>query len=95
MHPIAVLAAPTFKEAARKKILWLALLIGLAFLAMVGVAQHYQTFRPTLAPFVRRQILNTQFLIALYALNFLFLAMMVLTSVDTISGEISSGTIHG
>src|SRR5215468_7531652 len=94
MQPIAVIAALTFKEAARKKILWMALLVGLAFLVLVGVAHHYQTFRPTLSPLLRRQILNTQFLVGLYALNFLVLAMTVLTSVDTLSGEITSGTIQ-
>lgn len=94
MRPIAVLAALTFKEAARKKILWMALLVGAAFLAMFGVAQHYQTLRSSLTPLMKRQILNTEFLVGLYALNFLVLAMTVLTSVDTLSGEISSGTIH-
>jgi len=94
MRPIAVVAALTFKEAARKKILWMALLVGLAFLVLFGVAHHYQTFRSTLTPLVRRQILNTQFLVGLYALNFLVLAMTILTSVDTLSGEIASGTIH-
>src|SRR5215472_5053312 len=94
MEPIAVIAALTFKEAARKKILWMALLVGLAFLILFGVAHHYQTFRPSMTPLVRKQILNTQFLVGLYALNFLVLAMTILTSVDTLSGEIASGTIH-
>ena len=94
MQPIAVIAALTFKEAARKKILWMALLVGLAFLVLFGVAHHYQTFRPSITPLVRKQILNTQFLVGLYALNFLVLAMTILTSVDTLSGEIASGTIH-
>jgi len=88
-----VMAALTFKEAARKKILWMALLAGLAFLTLFGVAEHYQTLSPRATSF-RLQILNTQFIVALYALNFLVLAMTVLTSVDTLSGEITSGTIH-
>jgi ABC-type transport system involved in multi-copper enzyme maturation permease subunit len=90
---IWLLAGLTFKEAARKKILWMALVGGSAFLTLFGVAEHYQRFSPRFAPF-RSQILNTQFIIGLYALNFLILAMAVLTSVDALSGEISSGTIH-
>ncbi len=88
-----VVAGVTFKEAARRKILWMALLAGLAFLVLFGVAEHYQTLSPRAAPF-RRQILNTQFIVGLYALNFLVLAMTVLTSLDTLSGEIASGTIQ-
>jgi ABC-type transport system involved in multi-copper enzyme maturation permease subunit len=88
------MASLTFKEAARKKILWMALLAGLGFLALFGVAEHYQNLRSRIPLQFRAQILNTQFIVALYALNFLVLAMTVLTSVDTISGEIASGTIH-
>jgi ABC-type transport system involved in multi-copper enzyme maturation permease subunit len=89
-----VVAALTFKEAARKKILWVALLFGVVFLVLFSLAEHYQTFGPRVTPLIRRQILNTQFIVALYAVNFLVLTMTVLTSVDTLSGEIASGTIH-
>src|SRR5262249_59514962 len=72
----------------------MALLFGVAFLLLFGLAEHYQTFGARVTPLVRRQIVGTQFLVGLYALNFLVLAMTVLTSVDTLSGEISSGTIQ-
>lgn len=88
------MAELTFKEAARKRLLWMALLVGVAFLLLFGLAEHYQTFGARATPLVRRQIVGTQFLVGLYALNFLVLAMTVLTSVDTLSGEISSGTIQ-
>jgi len=94
VRSIWVLAQLTFMEAARKKMLWMALFVGLAFLLLFGLAEHYQTFGPRITPLIRRQILNTQFIVGLYALNFLVLAMTVLTSVDTISGEIASGTIQ-
>ncbi len=94
MMSIWVIAGLTFKEAARKKILWMAPSVGLAFLVLFGLAEHYQTFGRQLTPLIRRQIMSTQFLVGLYALNFLVLAMTVLTSVDTLSGEISSGTIQ-
>src|SRR5258708_18121999 len=91
---IWVVARLTFKEAARKKILWTALVVGLGFLVLFALAEHYQSFGPRVTPLVRRQIINAQFVVGLYALNFLLLAMTVLTSVDTLSGEIASGTIH-
>src|SRR5262249_26987793 len=81
-------------EASRKRILWTALSVGFAFLILFGVAEHYQALRSGLNPFLRKQIINSQFMVGLYALNFLVLAMTVLTSVDTLSGEIASGTIQ-
>ncbi len=81
---IWVVARLTFKEAARKKILWTALVVGLGFLVLFALAEHYQSFGPRVSPLVRRQIINAQFVVGLYALNFLLLAMTVLTSVDTL-----------
>jgi len=37
-----IMAGVTFREAARKKILWMALAAGLAFLALFGTGLHYQ-----------------------------------------------------
>ena len=92
-----ILAGVTFREAARKKILWMALVAGLAFLALFGTGLHFQMKDfASRAPSVllRRQILNAMLMMGLYAVNLLTVMMTVLTSVDTLSGEISSGTIH-
>ena len=90
-----ILAGVTFREAARKKLLWMALLAGLAFLALFGTGLHYHmkdfTARSVL---IRRQVLNAMLMMGLYAVDLLTVMMTVLTSVDTLSGEISSGTIH-
>src|SRR5262249_21383358 len=88
------IAGLPFKEAASKKLLWMALLVGAAFLLLFGLGEHYQSFGARVTPLMRRQIVATQFLVGLYTLNFVILAMTVLTSVDTLSGEISSGTIQ-
>ncbi|HXA57147.1 MAG TPA: ABC transporter permease subunit [Candidatus Acidoferrum sp.] len=92
-----VMAKMTFKEAARKKILWTALLSGIGFLALFGIALHFQIqdfeARGT-APFIRYQILDGMLMIGLYVVDLLAVIMAILTSVDTISGEITSGTIH-
>jgi Cu-processing system permease protein len=92
-----VMAGITFREAARKKILWTALGTGLGFLALFGIALHFQIqdfdARSTI-PFIRYQILSAMLMVGLYVVDLLAVVMTILTSVDTIAGEISSGTIH-
>jgi len=92
-----IMTGVTFREAARKKILWIGLLAGIAFLALYGTGMHYQVkeFNERhLPPFVRYQIINAILQVGFYAVDLLAVVMTVLTSVDAISGEISSGTIH-
>lgn len=92
-----IMAGITIREAARKKILWTALLAGLGFLALFGAALHFQVrdFQTrSISPFLRYQILSAMLLIGLYVVDLLAVLMAILTSVDAISGEISSGTIH-
>lgn len=91
------IAGITFREAARKKILWTALIAGLGFLALFGTALHFQIedfHTHAIAPFIRYQILSAMSMVGLYVVDLLAVVMTILTSVDTISGEISSGTIH-
>lgn len=91
-----IMAGVTFREAARKRVLWMALGAGLAFLAMYGTGLHYQlkdfAGRAPL-PLVREGV-NIMMMMGLYAVNMLTVVMTVLTSVDTLSGEIASGTIQ-
>lgn len=92
-----VMTGVTVREAARKKILWTALLAGLGFLALFAAAIHFQiedfTTR-SVPPFVRYQIMSAMVMVALYVVDLLAVLMSILTSADTIAGEISSGTIH-
>src|SRR5665213_1062503 len=90
------MAGITFREAALKKILWTALLAGLAFLAVFGMGLHFQIadFTAATPAFLRYQILSGMLMIGLYTVDLLAVVMTILTSVDTISGEIISGTIH-
>jgi Cu-processing system permease protein len=94
-----IIARLTFHEAARRKILLAALLLGLVFLAIYGIGFHYITGEMRTSPFgpgpiQRNEIFNFMLMAGLYVVNFLTVMMAVLTSVDTLSGEISSGTIH-
>lgn len=92
-----IMAGITFREAARKKILWTAFIAGIGFLLVYGVGFYFQVedFRKsTVPPFLRYQILDSMLMIGLYTVDLLAVVMTTLTSVDTISGEITSGTIH-
>jgi Cu-processing system permease protein len=93
------IALLTFREASRRKILLAALLLGLLFLIVFGLGFHYITiemekdFRG--GELVQlNEIRNFLLMAGMYVVNFLTAIMTVLTSVDTLSGEISTGTIH-
>jgi ABC-type transport system involved in multi-copper enzyme maturation permease subunit len=96
---IGVIARLTFREAARRWVVWVALGLGLLFLGIYAIGfneiekdlLHQQSSTGRL---VSAEMHNFILLAGLYVVNFLTSLMTVLTSVDTLSGEISSGTIH-
>ncbi len=95
MNALWVIASITFREAARKKILWTALVVGIGFLIVYSVGLYYQvTGTSNMAPFLRYQVLSATLMIGLYTVDLLAVVMTILTSLDTISGEIASGTIQ-
>jgi ABC-type transport system involved in multi-copper enzyme maturation permease subunit len=92
-----IMAGVTFREAARKKMLWLALLGGGAFLALFATGLHFQArdfARSTMPPLVRRQFMSAIIQVGMYAVDLLAVLMTILISVDALSGELASGTIH-
>ena len=94
-----VIARLTFREASRRWILWMALLLGVLFLVVYAIGFneiHKDVLRRAgQAGLLRRsEFYNFMVMAGLYAVNFLTAIMAVLTSVDTLSGEIASGTIH-
>lgn len=94
---IWIMAGVTYREAARKKMLWMALAAGGAFLILFGTGLHFQakSFAARGVGIVlRREISFTMLTMGLYAVDLLAVLMTILTSVDTISGEIASGTIQ-
>lgn len=98
-HNIGVIARLTILEAARRKILLAALLLGVAFLIIYSLGFHYMNQEmltsehgPGLLQL--NEIRNFLLLAGMYVVNFLTIMMAVLTSVVTLSGEISSGTIQ-
>lgn len=98
-EPILVIARLTFKEAGRRRILLAALGLGIVFLTIFGLGIHFikkDLVRQGehLQQVIALPMYNFLALSGLYVVNFLTLALTVLTSVDTISGEIDSGTVH-
>ena len=92
-----IMAGVTFREAARKKLLWTALLAGFAFLALFGTGLHYQVkdlARANVPALVRNQLISAVLQVGFYAVDLLAVIMTILTSIDTLSGEIASGTIQ-
>lgn len=92
-----IMTCTTFREAARRKILWTALLLGIGFLVIFGLGLHIQIADANaraVPPFLRYQILESMLLIGLYTVDLLAVVMTILTSVDSIAGEIASGTIQ-
>jgi ABC-2 type transport system permease protein len=90
-----VMAGVTFREAARKKVLWMAFVAGACFLALFATGMHFQARGIHLNnEIIRRQILNTSLMMGLYAADLLTVLMTILIAADTLSGEIASGTIH-
>ncbi|MBM3190366.1 MAG: ABC transporter permease [Chloroflexi bacterium] len=98
MRDILLVAELTIREARRRRILWTALGLGLAFVALYGVGFYFihrdmVRYRPGAAV-----VLDSSFgfvvMAAMYVISFLGVMLAVLTSVGTLSGEISSHTIQ-
>ncbi|MEO6879099.1 MAG: ABC transporter permease subunit [Gemmatimonadaceae bacterium] len=100
IHParaVWIMASVTLREAARRRILWTALFAAALLLAIFGVALRLQVLEfqgRTMSPFVRYQVEAGMPMIGRYTCDLLAVVMTILTSIDTIAGEITSGTIH-
>lgn len=96
---VLTIAALTFREASRRKILLAALLLGIAFLVVYSLGFHFITKEierdlNQMRLLELNEMRNFMLMAGMYVINFLAAIMTVLTSVDTLSGEIATGTIH-
>lgn len=100
MKTIWTVTSLTFWEAARRKILWAVLILGGIYLLVYGLGFHFVRLQVESDPFTQNasmqveQMYNFLGLAGMYVVNFLTIALSVLTSVNTISGEITSGTMQ-
>jgi Cu-processing system permease protein len=97
MSAILTMVGVTFREAARRRILWTALIAALLLLTIFAIALRLQVLEfesRAMSPFVRYQVEGGMLMVGLYTCDLLAVVMTILTSIDTIAGEISSGTIQ-
>ncbi len=95
MRGVRVIAGLTWREAIRRKLLLAALVLGAAFLILYAVGVHVTLKEPLLRqPLFRQQAVIAMMLMGMYAVNWLAVVITILTSVDTVAGEISSGVIQ-
>lgn len=105
MNGIITIAHLTLHEVRGRRVALAALILGVAFLAIFAIGFNYiysdvtgatSPTSPT-SPIPRIQYdiaLNFIVMAGLYAVNFLIVMMAVLTPIDTLSGDIRSGSIQ-
>ena len=99
MNTVITIMKLTIKEASRRKILWAALVLGILFLIIYGLGFYfirqdiYRSVTDT-SRLAMNEIYSFFLTAGMYAVNFLTIGMSVMVSVDTLSGEIVSGTIQ-
>jgi Cu-processing system permease protein len=95
LHRTLAIAHLTFLEARRRRIVPAAVIGGLLFVAVYGAALYFSTRAQPLPIGPQRQaVLLFITLAGLYVANFLTIAAAVLLPLDTLSGEIASGTMQ-
>jgi ABC-type transport system involved in multi-copper enzyme maturation permease subunit len=105
MKNIWILARMTFREAMRRKIVLTGLLLGVCFLVLFSFGFHFIIVQvrqvgvvdpgnQAISNITASESMNALMLAGLYAVTFLCVAMAALLGADTLSGEISSGTIQ-
>jgi hypothetical protein len=98
---VFVITRLTLLEAARRRILLAAFVLGVVFLALFSLGFHFMslTVQSVQDTIVSRQMAFGEFynfvlMAGLYAISFLSIAMGAMLAADTLAGEIGSGTIQ-
>jgi len=100
LHQILVIARLTFREAQRRRLLWLGLGLGIVFVGLFSTGFYFAHKECTESGCLAARsgfgdlFANTFLMAGLYVVNFLVVMVTVLTSVGTLSAEIDSNTIH-
>lgn len=97
MKSIGIIVKLTLREAIRRKVVWGLLILSLVFLVLYGLGLafiHANSRLPRTGVITVRDVYSFLMMAGLYAANFLIVMLAVLISVDTLAGEIGSGTIQ-
>ena len=92
---LLLIAAITLREAARRKVLLAAALLSAGYLALFALGVATQ-FRGPHAPaaLIRQEITASLLQLALYGVSFLAALLAIVSSLETVAGEIGSGAIQ-
>ena len=89
------IAAITFQEVLRKKVLLLTLFLAAAFFALYGTGvYHANKDLHYASPMLKNVILPQLYFIGLYFGNFIIAFLAIFSSVGAISAEVENGTMH-
>ncbi|HEY3318232.1 MAG TPA: ABC transporter permease subunit [Coriobacteriia bacterium] len=97
---VLAVAALTLREASRRKIVLVAVLMSAAFLALYGLGLHYAAVqlltggRMGIDELLRRGAAAQMLYIGLFPASFIIALAAVFASVSTISGEVESGVAY-
>ncbi len=101
MKAVFILSQLAIKEAIRRRIAVASIVLGVAFLVIFNIGFHYLTAdiashqtTAERARVVLPEMYNFLLLAAMYATNFMTIIFATLITADTLSGEITSGTIQ-
>lgn len=95
LRQIGVITGLTFREAWRRRLMWIGLGLGAVFLALFAVGFYFawQDFTAHETRYI--ELFASIFMMAgLYVVNFLVVMVTVLTTVGSVSAEVQSNTIH-
>lgn len=100
LHQIGMITRLTFREAQRRRLLWIALGLGGAFVILFALGFYFieQDAARSVSSGYREEAMQQASAVLLtagmYVINFLVVMITVLTSVGAVSSEISTNTIH-
>lgn len=97
MRSIRTIAWLTFHEAWRRRMVLLALVLGVAFVLLYSIGIrliHADIADDNTSLIIKNQAYNFLLLAGMYVIHFLTVMLAIFASVDTISGEIATHTIH-
>lgn len=94
---VLIIAQLTIQETQRRRILWIALVLALAFLILFAIGFHYLYLDAETSGFNSgdaQLVVGVLLSAGLYATNFLIIVISVITSVTAVSGEIETHTVE-
>jgi Cu-processing system permease protein len=100
LQHVLIITRLTFREARRRSLIWIGLVLGALFVAVFAVGFYfaYKDFTGSTSgganSTIALQFFSFFLMAGLYVINFLVIMVTVLTVVGTISGEIGTNTIH-